>query len=36
MKLQLIACAIALALPALPALAQKPAAGAAVVASEPG
>ena len=36
MKKTLIACAIALALPALPALAQKPAAGAAVVASEPG
>jgi hypothetical protein len=36
MKKIFIACAIALALPALPALAQKPAAGAAVVASEPG
>lgn len=36
MKKTLIACAIALALPALPALAQKPAAGAAVVVSEPG
>ena len=36
MKKTFIACAIALALPALPALAQKPAAGAAVVASEPG
>jgi hypothetical protein len=36
MKLQVVACALALALPALPALAQKPAAGAAVVASEPG
>jgi len=36
MKLKLIACAIALALPSLPALAQQPATGAAVVASEPG
>jgi hypothetical protein len=36
MKLQVIACAVVLALPLFPALAQKPAAGAAVVASEPG
>ena len=36
MKQTLIACVIALAFPALPAFAQKPAAGAAVVASEPG
>jgi hypothetical protein len=36
MKLQTLACALALAFSAAPALAQKPAAGAAVVASEPG
>jgi hypothetical protein len=36
MKLKIVACALALAIPAIPVLAQKPASGGAVVASEPG